>query len=75
MSSNNGMPAGEFYANLLGPPTSVSQHGPATELSSEIAQGVPMSIFVRPSSSVGTAMDALIDNVSIRHVEGTPKLK
>ena len=60
-----------FYAELLGKPSSVevSKDGKAISLSGEIAWGIPMSLTIRPSKSMGSAVDANIDGNFLKHRE------
>ena len=64
-----------FFSALAGneKEISVSDDGKAINITSEIASEVPITLTIRPSTSMGVAADADIDGTPVRHIEGIPK--
>ena len=63
-----------FFNTLVGSDrkVEVSQDGRAINITGQVADGIPASITMRPSTSCGVAMDAKVDALPIKHIEGTP---
>lgn len=61
-----------FFNTLLGADRKVelSKDGQAINITGQVADGIPASISLRPSTSCGEAMDAKVDGLPIRHIEG-----